>query len=100
MNAYIISWHDELVITLRVSAVEGIPVRDIQRQITYSQLMVTNLFFIIAKVHAAAPKKVVAKKAAPKNVKKAKKAAPKKAAAKKPAAKKAAAKKWSLPKIE
>ncbi len=64
MNAYIISWHDELVITLRVSAVEGIPVRDIQRQITYSQLMVTNLFFIIAKVHAAAPKKVVAKKAA------------------------------------
>ena len=99
MNAYMISWHDELVITLRVSAVEGIPVRDIQRQITYSQLMVTNLFFIIAKVHAA-PKKVVAKKAAPKTVKKAKKAAPKKAAAKKPAAKKTAAKKWSLPKIE
>ena len=43
--------------------------RDIQRQIPNSQIMVTNLFFIIAKVHAA-PKKVVAKKAAPKTVKK------------------------------
>jgi len=84
-----------LVIILRVSSVVGIPVRDIQRQIPNSQIMVTNLFFIIAKVHAA-PKKVVAKKAAPKTVKKtaSKKVASKKTkAAKKPAAKKVVAKK-------
>ena len=57
MNAYMISWHDELVITLRVRAVEGIPVRDIQRQITYSQLMVTNLFLLQQKYTLLLPRR-------------------------------------------